>query len=50
MQFAYLYPKDIQKRFWKSINFVKNLEMTQIARGGGHVHCTIMTQCVRRSI
>ena len=50
MQFAYLYPKDIQKRFWKTISFVKNLEMTQIAGGGGHVLCAIVTQCVRKSI
>ena len=35
MQFAFLYPKDIQKNFWKTIDFVENLEMTQIAGGGG---------------
>ena len=39
--------------FWETIDFVKNLEMTQIARGGwggGHVFCVIMMQCVRKSI
>ena len=34
MQFAFFDPKDIQKRFGKTIDFVKNLEMTQIAAGG----------------
>ena len=33
MQFAFFYPKDVQKPFWKTIDFVKNLEMTQIAGG-----------------
>ena len=35
MQFAFFYTKDIQKIFWKTIDFVKNLEMTQIAWGRG---------------
>ena len=34
-QFVFLYPKYIQKVFWKTIDFVKNLEMTQTAEGGG---------------
>ena len=34
MQFALFYPKDIQKSFWKTIDFVEILEMTQIAAGG----------------
>ena len=33
IQFAYFHPEDIQKVFWKTINFVENLEMTQTARG-----------------
>ena len=54
MQFAFFYPKDIIFFFfWKIINFVENLEMTQIARGqgkrGGYVLCIIITQCVRKS-
>ena len=42
--------------FWKTINFVGNLEMTQIAGGSkgkrrhGHVLCVIMTQCVGKAI
>ena len=35
MQFAFFYPKDIQKFFQKTSDFVENLEMTQIARDGG---------------
>ena len=35
MQFAFLYPKDIYFFFWKTIDSVENLEMTQIAGGGG---------------
>ena len=35
MQFAFFYPKDIQKIFQKTSDFVENLEMTQIARDGG---------------
>ena len=35
MQFAFFYPKDIQKVFWKTIDFVENMEMTQIAGDGG---------------
>ena len=35
MQFVFFYPKDIQNVFWKTIDFVENLEMTQIAGGGG---------------
>ena len=57
MQFAFFYPKDIQNFSWKTLDFVKNLEMTQIAGGwwgGGegvsHALCVIMTQCVRKSI
>ena len=33
MQFAFLYPKDSQNIFWKTIDFVENLEVTQIAGG-----------------
>ena len=33
MQFSFFYPKDIQKYFWKTIDFVENLEITQIAGG-----------------
>ena len=29
------YPKGIQNIFWKTIDFVKNLEMTQIVGGEG---------------
>ena len=45
--------------FWKTIDFVENLEMTQIAGcgvcvcvggGGGHVVRVIITQCVRKSM
>ena len=52
MQFFFFYPKDIQNFFGKTIDFVENLEMEQIAggRGGRHVHCVILTQCVRSSI
>ena len=47
MQFNFFYTKDIQKFIWQTIDFVKNLEMTQIAGGkGGHVICAIVTQCV----
>ena len=36
MQFAFFYPKNILKLFWKiSLVFAENLEMTQIAGGGG---------------
>ena len=39
MQFPLIYPKNI---FWKTVDFIKNLEMTQIAGGGrGHVLCVI---------
>ena len=34
MRFAIFYPKDIQNFFWKTIDFVKNLEMTQTVGGG----------------
>ena len=34
MKFAFFYPKDIQKYFWKTIDFVKNLEVMQIAEDG----------------
>ena len=52
MQFAFFYPKNIFKLFWKiSLVFAENLEMTQIAGGGGgQVLYVIMTQCVRKSI
>ena len=33
------YPEDIQKCLWKTIDFVENLEMTQIAWGGGQGVC-----------
>ena len=35
MQFAFFYPKDIKKLFSKTIDFVKNLEIMQIAGSGG---------------
>ena len=35
IQFAFFYPKDIQKLFWKIIDFVKNQEMTEITGGDG---------------
>ena len=35
MQFAFFYPKNIEIFLWKIIDFVENLEMTQIAGGGG---------------
>ena len=35
MQFAFFCPKNVQKIFWKTTDFVENLEMTQIAGGGG---------------
>ena len=50
MQFAFFYRKDIENFFWKTIDFVENLGITQIAGGGGHVLCVVMTQCVRRSV
>ena len=34
VQFAFFYSKDIQKHFGKTIDFVENLKMTQIAGGG----------------
>ena len=34
MPFTFLYSKDIQKYFWKTIDFVENLEMTEMAGGG----------------
>ena len=50
MQFTFLYPKGIQNFFWKTINFVKNLEMTQKAGGrGDHVLCVIMTHEAMRT-
>ena len=48
MQFAFFYPKDIHKVFWKTISFVENLEMVQIAGGRGHILCIIVTQCVQK--
>ena len=50
MQFAFFYPKDIHKVFWKTISFVENLEMVQIAGGRGHILCVIVTQCVQKLI
>ena len=44
MQFAFFYPKDIQNFSWKTLDFVKNLEMTQIAGGwwgGGGESCSL---------
>ena len=38
-QFAFLYPKDIQKIFWKTINFAENLDMTKIAGGAEGGSC-----------
>ena len=35
MQFSLFYHKGIQKIFWKTIDFIENLEMTQIAWGEG---------------
>ena len=35
MQLTFFYLKDIHKHFWKIIDFVENLEMTQIAGGDG---------------
>ena len=35
MQFAFLCYKDIQKFFWKTIDFIENLEKKQIEVGGG---------------
>ena len=34
MQFDLFYPNDIQKFFWKTVDFAENLGMTQIARDG----------------
>ena len=45
MQFAFFDPKDIQKRFGKTIDFVKNLEMTQIAAGGEGVMFFALLRC-----
>ena len=41
MRFGIFYPKDIQKFFWKTTDFVKNLEMTQTVGGGegGPINC-----------
>ena len=35
MQFDSFNPKDIQKKFWKTIDFAENLEITQIAEARG---------------
>ena len=35
MKFSFFYPKDIQNLSWKTIDVAKNLEMTEIAGGGG---------------
>ena len=34
MQFGISYPKDIHNFFWKTVDFVENLEMMQIALEG----------------
>ena len=44
------YPKDIPNFFWKIIDFVENLEITQIAGDGAHVLCVILTKCIRKSM
>ena len=53
MQFACFYSKNIQKFFRKTIEFVKNLEMTQIAGGGVVGHWCSLSHydtCVRKLI
>ena len=52
IQLAFFYPKCIQKIFLENYRIVENLKMTQIAarRGGSHVLCVIMTQCVLKLI
>ena len=54
MRFAFFfYPNDIKNVFWKTINFVENLEMTQIARdevGEGSCSLHHYDACVRESI
>ena len=42
--------KAFKNVFLKTIDFVKNLEMMQIAGGGGHALRLIMTQCMQKSI
>ena len=39
---CFFYPRDIQKNFWKAIDFVEKLEMTQITGDGGLVSYVIM--------
>ena len=45
--FAFLYPKEIQKFFWKTITFTKNVEMTQ--RAGGEESCSLHHYDVMRT-
>ena len=42
--------KTFKKSFSETIDFVENLEVTQIAAGVGHILCVIMMQCVRKLI
>ena len=52
MQYAFIYPKNIQKLYRRITDFAENREITLIVRGGrggGHVLCVTMTQCVRKS-
>ena len=45
MQFGISYPKDIHNFFWKTVDFVENLEMMQIAleekEGGSEGSCSL---------
>ena len=52
MQLAIFINKDIEFFFWKTVNIVENLEMTELAggRGGSYVLWVIMVQCVRKPI
>ena len=34
-QSAFFYLKEVEKFFWKTIDFIENLDMTQIAGGEG---------------
>ena len=44
MQFAFLYPKDIKKKkIWETIDFIKNMKMTQTGEVGRHVLYIITT-------
>ena len=46
--YAFSYPKDIQFFFLETIDFVENLEMTQIPGAWDQVLCVIMTQCIQK--